>query len=165
VKSVDVTAQSITITVTSTQTSAICPLCGSEASRVHSRYMRHIADLPCGGRQVHLVLQVRKFFCDATICPRKIFAERLTSSLNPGPVSQHGFIRLSRSLVLPQAEGWESVSLIDWEYRPPAGRFSDASWLFPPSQLNRCHRLASMTFRSGVDASLGRSWWTCKPIR
>jgi transposase len=83
VKSVDVTAQSITITVTSTQTSAICPLCGSEASRVHSRYMRHIADLPCGGWQVHLVLQVRKFFCDATICPRKIFAERLTSFVEP----------------------------------------------------------------------------------
>jgi hypothetical protein len=35
-----------------------------------------VADLPCAGRQVTLVLTVRKFFCPNPSCPRKIFAER-----------------------------------------------------------------------------------------
>jgi hypothetical protein len=35
-----------------------------------------VADLPCAGRQVSLVLTVRKFFCPNPPCPRKIFAEQ-----------------------------------------------------------------------------------------
>lgn len=53
-----------------------CPLCGTVAHRMHSRYRRRVADLPCAGRQVTLVLTVRKFFCPNPTCPRKIFAEQ-----------------------------------------------------------------------------------------
>lgn len=53
-----------------------CPLCGRFSSRVHSRYVRTIADLPSAGRKVRLRLTARRFFCEATFCRRRIFAER-----------------------------------------------------------------------------------------
>jgi transposase len=36
-----------------------------------------LQDLPFSGKQVHLILQVRRFFCPNPSCPRQIFAERL----------------------------------------------------------------------------------------
>lgn len=72
----------LTITALSTQPYPCCPLCGKPSVRIHSYYMRKVADLPCGGRQVHLLVQVRKCFCDTSDCPRKIFLERLTPFVN-----------------------------------------------------------------------------------
>jgi transposase len=73
----------LTIAVVSTQAHPTCPLCASQASRVHSHYMRTVADLPCVGQQVRLLVQVRKFFCDVTSCPRKIFVERIAPFVEP----------------------------------------------------------------------------------
>ncbi|RCS21568.1 transposase family protein, partial [Phyllobacterium salinisoli] len=53
-----------------------CPHCGTASRRVHSRYARTIADLPCAGRRIELHLTVRRFVCSAAHCRRKIFAER-----------------------------------------------------------------------------------------
>src|SRR6266568_4187801 len=53
----------LTITTLSTQACPCCPLCGKPSARIHSRYLRQVADLPCGGRQVRLLVQVRKCFC------------------------------------------------------------------------------------------------------
>ncbi|WP_266077104.1 ISL3 family transposase, partial [Brucella intermedia] len=53
-----------------------CPHCGTASRRVHSRYSRMIADLPCAGRRIELHLTVRRFVCSAVHCHRKIFAER-----------------------------------------------------------------------------------------
>ena len=50
---------------------------------MHRRYTRRLADLPCSGQQVHLLIQVRAFFCDVPDCARKIFTERLTSFTEP----------------------------------------------------------------------------------
>ena len=69
-------------TLFSTQFSPCWPLCGQPASRVHSSYTRHVADLPCAGQFIRLLIQVRKYFCEESSCPRKIFAERLTPSLS-----------------------------------------------------------------------------------
>ncbi|WP_373695979.1 transposase family protein [Aquibium pacificus] len=33
-----------------------CPLCRRKSDRVHSRYVRRVADLPCSGRKVELRL-------------------------------------------------------------------------------------------------------------
>jgi transposase len=74
----------LTISAVSTQVSPCCPLCGVHASRIHSSYRRQMADVPCGGQYVRLLVQVRKFFCDDTSCARKIFAERLTPFVAPG---------------------------------------------------------------------------------
>lgn len=53
-----------------------CPLCGHFSGRVHSRYVRTIADLPCAGRKVRRRLTARRFVREATSCRRRIFAER-----------------------------------------------------------------------------------------
>lgn len=63
--------------VTATSSNSPCPLCAKAATRLHSRYIRVVKDLPCSGQQVRLILHVRKFFCDTTNCARKIFAERV----------------------------------------------------------------------------------------
>jgi hypothetical protein len=39
----------VTISLVSTQLHLCCPLCASQASHIHSRYRRHVVDLPCGG--------------------------------------------------------------------------------------------------------------------
>lgn len=68
---------SLTIVLATTAPTAVCPLCGSETSGVHSRYTRRLDDLPGFGRAVRLDITVRRFFCPAIKCPRRIFAERL----------------------------------------------------------------------------------------
>lgn len=73
----------LTISAVSTQTSICCPLCLSVGTRVHSHYTRTIADLPCAGQPVRLLVQVRKFFCDVKACARKIFVERLAPFVEP----------------------------------------------------------------------------------
>jgi transposase len=83
VTSIETTENELIISTMSTQSSVCCPLCSSAATRVHSRYTRHIADLPCAGQQVRLLLQMRKFFCDVTTCARKIFVERMASFVEP----------------------------------------------------------------------------------
>nr|WP_307146317.1 hypothetical protein [Rhizobium tibeticum] len=44
---------------------------------VRSRYCRQVADLPLSARRVRLLVQTRRFACDAVLCRRQIFAERL----------------------------------------------------------------------------------------
>jgi transposase len=71
------------VSLLSTQSSSRCPLCGSSAIRVHSRYQRTLVDLPSAGQPVRLVLFVRQFFCDVTTCAQKIFVERLAPFVEP----------------------------------------------------------------------------------
>ena len=42
-----------------------------------------VADLPCAGFRVQLILHVRKFFCETVDCSRKIFTERLPAFVEP----------------------------------------------------------------------------------
>jgi transposase len=67
----------LTVVMTTTQPTALCPLCQSLASRVHSRYQRRVTDLPCSGRTVTLLVHARRFFCRNDRCPRKTFRGRL----------------------------------------------------------------------------------------
>jgi transposase len=71
------------VTLVSTQVSPCCPLCCRAARRVHSCYTRQVADLPCAGQSIRLLIQVRKYFCEESTCPRKIFAERLAPFVDP----------------------------------------------------------------------------------
>ena len=61
--------------------SAVCPRCGKVSHHVHSRYRRRLADLPAHGREVKLVLSVRRFRCRAAHCQSKIFAERFSPAI------------------------------------------------------------------------------------
>lgn len=76
-------ATSITATVITTAATARCPLCEQLSTHVHSRYMRHPADLPWHGIAMRLVLHVRKFFCDNEACARRVFTERLPGIVAP----------------------------------------------------------------------------------
>jgi transposase len=71
------------VSLLSTQPTSVCPICGGTARRIHSRYQRRLTDLPSTGQPVHLLLTVRKFFCDEPGCPRKIFTERLAPFVAP----------------------------------------------------------------------------------
>jgi transposase len=56
---------------------ATCPRCQSRSSRVHSRYIRRVADLPWHGVIVKLELHTRRFHCRNSFCTQRIFCERL----------------------------------------------------------------------------------------
>ncbi len=71
------------LTLSSTQTQVPCPLCGGLSHRVHSRYERTLADLPCVHFRLRLILQVCKFFCPNAECRRRIFTERLPEVAAP----------------------------------------------------------------------------------
>jgi transposase len=73
----------LTVVLATTDPIAPCPLCGTDSRHIHSRYTRRLADLPCFGRTVQLNVNVRRFFCPKSDCPRQIFAERLPGFAAP----------------------------------------------------------------------------------
>lgn len=73
----------VTVTVHAASPTASCPCCGTICKRVQSRYTRMLRDLPASGRPVHLIVRVRRFFCQESTCIRKIFAERFPSLTLP----------------------------------------------------------------------------------
>ena len=75
VESIVEEADGLTVTTHAQALAAVCPLCGSDSRRIHSRYLRQVADLPCVGRKVRLHIVARRFVCEAPLCPRRIFAE------------------------------------------------------------------------------------------
>jgi transposase len=83
---------------------------------VHSRYERHIADLPWSGVRVTLHLLARRFRCLFTDCPRRIFCERL-------PFLVAAYARRTRPLTaLLQALGFALGG------RPACGSSTISSW-------------------------------------
>ena len=99
IDSIDPSANELMMRVACDFPSMPCPECQQPSARIHSRYQRLVADLPCAGRHVLLMLTVRKFVCSSPTCPRKIFTERL-----PGLVASYG--RMTRRLIaLLQALG------------------------------------------------------------
>jgi transposase len=58
-----------------------CPACARSSRRVHSRYSRQLSDLPWEGIPVRIELRVRRFFCGAGQCDRRIFTERLPNTV------------------------------------------------------------------------------------
>jgi len=52
-----------------------CPVCGTRSWRVQSRSRRQPWDLSWGRWPVQLLVQARRFFCDAPTCRRRSFVE------------------------------------------------------------------------------------------
>jgi len=77
ISSIRTTTTEVVLHIASRRPCATCPLCEQPSERVHGRYARTVADLPCAGRRVMLALTVRKFVCTTPTCPRQIFTERL----------------------------------------------------------------------------------------
>lgn len=76
VRHVAIEADRLTFAIEATRRTASCPLCHRTATRVHSRYVRTLVDLPWADRSVRLRLDVRRFRCLQRRCSRRIFAER-----------------------------------------------------------------------------------------
>jgi transposase len=75
--------QAITAQVTTTAPEACCPLCHQRSTRIHSHYVRQVADLPWHGIALRLQLHIRRFFCDTPPCQQAIFTERLPGLVAP----------------------------------------------------------------------------------
>ena len=73
----------VTVTVRAASPTASCPCCATISKRVQSRYTRTLRDLPASGRLVHLIMRVRRFYCQERTCVRKIFAERFPALTLP----------------------------------------------------------------------------------
>jgi hypothetical protein len=71
------TAKIICLTVVSLQAETLCPACRLGSQRVHSRYRRQVADVPCAGIPVQWTITAKRFFCANADCPKTTFVERL----------------------------------------------------------------------------------------
>ena len=80
---IDTEANHLTLSVASMQARAQCPVCGQFSQRIHSRYQRTLADLPCVHFTLTLLVTVGKFFCPNPECHRRIFTERLPAVAAP----------------------------------------------------------------------------------
>ena len=69
------------ITIRAEEQASVCPGCGTQSRRVHSRYRRRLADLPIAGRAVRLLVLARRFYCTSVLCGRLIFAERFAADV------------------------------------------------------------------------------------
>ena len=88
---------SLTLVVKASRTQAECPRCRRPSSRIHSYYTRKVADLPRHGVSVRLELRTRRFRCQNSLCPRRVFCKRL-----PRVVAHYGrkTVRLDEALTL-----------------------------------------------------------------
>jgi transposase len=75
---IEITPQTLILFLAMETAEAACPLCQQVSHRAHSHYTRTLADLPCAGKALRLLVLVRRFFCENEACSRKIFAERLS---------------------------------------------------------------------------------------
>ena len=117
-----------------------CPECHQPSARIHGSYQRTVADLPCAGRNVILVLTVRKFVCGTPTCPRKIFTERL-----PGLVESYARMT-SRLIALVQALGLVAGGQMDTRQADRSGIATTPSTLLRhlmqlPAPLTRAVRV------------------------
>src|SRR6516164_9966941 len=82
-KLLDGSSTMITAVVMATSEEAACPLCHRCSTRIHSHYVRTVADLPWMGCAVHLELHLRRFFCSNQECARQVLTERLPNVVAP----------------------------------------------------------------------------------
>lgn len=77
IESVTVTEQAIVVRARLAGDEARCPCCDQPSSRMQSRYVRSLGDVPLGGGAVCLALTIRRLYCRNPQCARRIFADRL----------------------------------------------------------------------------------------
>jgi transposase len=76
IEKVERPSQAVEIWGRVTAQTACCQSCGTVASRVHSRYRRHLGDVSVAGQPVVIHLTVRRFLCPAADYARRTFAEQ-----------------------------------------------------------------------------------------
>ena len=76
-------AEGVLLDLVSTAPFCCCPVCGQRSSRIHSRYLRRVADLPAHDRTIGLNLHLRRFFCDHPDCAKQTFVEQMPEIIQP----------------------------------------------------------------------------------
>lgn len=76
IESVDIVDNIVNIYAHGSLEYGFCPYCGAKSYKVHSRYIRHVYDLPILGKSSVLHLRMRKFFCMNPECKYRTFAEQ-----------------------------------------------------------------------------------------
>ena len=149
VEAVYPTKRLLTLQISCTLMSASCPLCQHSSERVHGRYGRTVADVPCGGRLVTLALTVRKFVCGTKTCPRRIFTERL-----PDLVQSYARMTNRLSEVL-QALGFATCGELGERFAPQLGMQVSGPTLLRHMRVHSCPAPSSVRI-------LGRDDWCWK---
>ena len=90
----------VTIEVSSSAPTSICPSCGCCSGRIHSHYRRRLQDLPWQGTTVRIHWHSRRIFCDRPACPQRIFTERLPEVAAPHARKTERFVTALRALAL-----------------------------------------------------------------
>jgi transposase len=90
-----------------------CPCCGQSRQRIHSHYERRLKDLACSSRSVEIVLKVRRFFGDNTLCERRIFTEQLGELVAPHARRTRRVVQLMQEMGL-LVGGTASVKLLGY---------------------------------------------------
>jgi hypothetical protein len=121
---ITVSPHRVILSVSSRAVRACCPVCQHWSRRVHSRFTRTLADLPCTGWAVTLHLAGRRFFCTNAPCERRTFREQVhqiapvrqrhTVALRQ-PLEQFGFTLGGR----PAARLAAAQGLTPFHRRPP----------------------------------------------
>ncbi len=83
VERIQITEDGLVIEIEASHPTSCCPLCAQPSDSIKTHYRRVLRDAPCAGRQVQLILTVRKFYCRNLYCPQKVFAERLPTFVEP----------------------------------------------------------------------------------
>jgi transposase len=89
---VTVGQEGVVLQLTTTAPAAGCPRCAVPSSSIHSRYQRHLADLPWSTRPVRLLLTVRKFVCRNPTCRRRIFTKLVPELVAPYARKTHRLV-------------------------------------------------------------------------
>jgi len=148
---------SVILAVRSEAAEAQCPLCATASRRIHSRYLRHVADLPSAGRKVRLRLLTQRFTREVPHCRRRIFAERFGEDIVP--LRRRLTARLEYIVHLGLALGGRP-----WQASPsgsccPSAMIPCYGWSAGGRQCRQIHCLlwASMTGNSGETIDTRRS--------
>jgi len=129
----EVTQETVYIGLLATSTAGTCPVCQTPTSRIHSFYQRNQADLSMSGKQVKLVVRLRKFFCffgqlpPKSICPdHQIQAIGLQAGAKPGarlcrivgqPISASTVLRTIRKTPVPVVQTPKRLGVDDFAFK------------------------------------------------
>ena len=157
---VTVEPEAVCLQLTTTAAAARCPRCAVPSSSVHSRYQRHLTDLPWGTRPVRIQLTVRKFVCRNPSCTRRIFTERV-------PELVAAYARKTPRLIaalqaIGVALGGQAGARLRMRLGLPTSRDTLLRLVrrLPCRSSRRCGPLVSMTGPTGSASAMARSWWT-----
>ncbi|WP_461349633.1 transposase family protein [Bradyrhizobium sp. USDA 4451] len=127
---------------------SLCPCCSNQTHRVHSHYTRRLADLPWQGQLVEIRLQARRFRCANPRCLRRIFTERLPTTVRP---RARRTIRLGESqLAIGFAVGGEPGSRLSHKLAMPVAAIPCSGWF-----TRRPYRILLLRLSSASTIGLG----------